>query len=258
MTDARFPERWLNDRRIIRLTDSAFRTFVLGMTWAVANRTDGYVATDDLDLVHGAKASDADDLVKASLWSRADDAGYWIEDFTKVQTSAAQLDGLEHKKAQDRARAKKYREKNRGAEPDPDPSSSRDGSRDGSRDPSRDDIGQDTTGQDRPGALDEEAPRTRDVTRDKTASSPSEPCFTCGVRPAVNGSDCLECSSADRNAGVLATDRTEYSRPDRQATAHRAPDVRPTCAYSGCTDSSRPGKQMCAMHFTHEPSSSAA
>jgi len=28
MTDARFPERWLNDRRVLRLSDVDFRTFV--------------------------------------------------------------------------------------------------------------------------------------------------------------------------------------------------------------------------------------
>lgn len=256
MTDARFPERWLNDRRIIRLTDSAFRTFVLGMTWAVANRSDGYVSSDDLDLVHGAKAADADELVKASLWSRADDAGYWIEDFTKVQTSAAQLDGLEHRKAQDRARAKKYREKSRGTEPDPDPSSSRDGSRDSSRD----DIGQARTGQagqDR--RFEQEEVVTSAVTRNGTSLSSPEPCFSCGgeIRNYTGQGECDHCLTETRvssGADRIAPD----SPPDRSATAHRAPVVRPSCAYNSCSESPRPGKQMCPLHFTYEPSSTAA
>lgn len=105
-------------------------------------------------------------------------------------------------------------------------------------------TGQDGTGQ----ALEGDVTTDETVTRDSSATSPSEPCFTCGIRPAVNGSDCLECSSADRSD----------SPPDRPAMARRAPTVRTSCAYSGCTESSRPGKQMCPLHFTHEPSSSAA
>ena len=43
MTDARFPERWLNDRRVLRLPDDAFRLFVLSLAWSVANQADGRI-----------------------------------------------------------------------------------------------------------------------------------------------------------------------------------------------------------------------
>jgi hypothetical protein len=43
MTDARFPERWLNDRRLLRLSDAAFRLFVISLTWSVSNRTMEYL-----------------------------------------------------------------------------------------------------------------------------------------------------------------------------------------------------------------------
>lgn len=134
MTDARFPERWLNDRRIIRLSDSEFRTFVLATAWAVANRSDGYLQADDLDIIHGANRADAVSLIAAGLWEEAVD-GYQVVDFSVTQTSRDQLDGLERKKAQDRSRAKAYRARKN-------PESSR-----LSRDSSRDDIGQARPGQ---------------------------------------------------------------------------------------------------------------
>lgn len=51
MTDARFPERWLNDRRVLRLSDPAFRLFVISLTWSVSNRTYGELYDDDDDLL---------------------------------------------------------------------------------------------------------------------------------------------------------------------------------------------------------------
>jgi hypothetical protein len=47
VTDARFPERWLNNRRVLRLSDRAFRLFVISLTWSVSNRTDGELYDDD-------------------------------------------------------------------------------------------------------------------------------------------------------------------------------------------------------------------
>ena len=68
MTDARFPERWLNDRRIVHLSDRAFRTFVLTLAWAAANRTDGRLDLDDLAFVRGADEACAVELMTADLW----------------------------------------------------------------------------------------------------------------------------------------------------------------------------------------------
>jgi hypothetical protein len=51
MTNSNYPERWMNDRRIVRLSDRDHRAFVLAMTWCVANRTDGLIAADDLELL---------------------------------------------------------------------------------------------------------------------------------------------------------------------------------------------------------------
>jgi len=62
VTDARFPERWLNDRRVLRLSDPAFRLFVIPLTWSVSNRTDGDLYDDDLRLTRVTQVSCRIDL----------------------------------------------------------------------------------------------------------------------------------------------------------------------------------------------------
>lgn len=110
MTDARMPERWLSDRRLLRLSDPAFRLFVLGLMWSVANRTDGTLYDDDLLLMPTVDAASAAELAKAGLWQRERDT--WIvADFATTQTSADELSALEamrksarERKARERAR----------------------------------------------------------------------------------------------------------------------------------------------------------
>lgn len=130
MTDARLPERWLNDRRMLRLSDAAFRLYATALMWSVSNRTDGVVAEDDLTLMLRVDPGRALELEKHDLWQRDGD-GWLISDFADTQTSKAQLDGLDLKRQQDRERAARYRDRRK------------------SRDSSRDDKGQDRTGKDR-------------------------------------------------------------------------------------------------------------
>lgn len=92
MTDARFPERWLNDRRVLRLSDEAFRLFALSLAWSVANRTDGRIYDDDLALIP-ASAAGSGPLAKAGLWQRV--ADYWqIAEFEETQTTRDDLEAL--------------------------------------------------------------------------------------------------------------------------------------------------------------------
>ena len=51
MTDAPFPDRWLSDKRIQRLSDSHFRAFVTSLSWAASNRTDGVIEPEDVALI---------------------------------------------------------------------------------------------------------------------------------------------------------------------------------------------------------------
>ena len=109
MTDARFPERWLNDRRVLRLPDDAFRLFVLSLAWSVANQTDGRIYDDDLTLIP-ASASGSGQLAKSGLWERV--ADYWlITVFEETQTTRADLEHLaaQKRKARDRKRAQRAR-----------------------------------------------------------------------------------------------------------------------------------------------------
>jgi hypothetical protein len=113
MTDARFPERWLSDRRIMRLTPPAFRTFVLALAWSAGNRTDGAVSRDDLPMIPAAMAGHASELVRAGLWHVTRD-GWQIDGFDLTQTTREQLEHLDRARvlARDRKRRQRARQAN--------------------------------------------------------------------------------------------------------------------------------------------------
>lgn len=109
VTDARYPDRWLNDRRIRRLSDRAHRVFVTTLVWSVSNRTDGRIETEDLDeLPTVPDRMVRDELVKSGLWRR-DGADLVIAGFDETQTTAAELDRLARARAA--ARQKKARQR---------------------------------------------------------------------------------------------------------------------------------------------------
>jgi hypothetical protein len=110
MTDARFPERWLNDLRLHEATDSQFRLFTLANAWAVSNRTDGVISSRHLSLIPRATTTDAAALVALGLW-QSTSTGWAIVDFLRVQTSRSQLEGLEARMANDRERSKRHYDK---------------------------------------------------------------------------------------------------------------------------------------------------
>ena len=91
--DARLPERYLTDRRVLRLSDCGFRLYVLGLLFAVANRTDGALADDDLPMIPRVTPDCADEIAGCGLWLRAD-GGWRIADFLTTQTSRDDLDAL--------------------------------------------------------------------------------------------------------------------------------------------------------------------
>jgi len=108
VTDARFPERWLNDRRVLRLTDAEFRTFVTTLAWSVSNRTDGAISTDDLGFVLGSSVGSAPGLVRAALWTLKDN-GWHINDYATTQTSAHELEILDNYRRTERVKKAKHR-----------------------------------------------------------------------------------------------------------------------------------------------------
>jgi hypothetical protein len=101
MTDARLPERWLNNRRLLRLSDEDFRSFVMALVWSVSNRTDGRVEPEDLALIPTFTVGAPDALVNAGLWTRLD-YGWRIDDFLETQTSKHDLEVLENNRRRDR------------------------------------------------------------------------------------------------------------------------------------------------------------
>jgi len=113
MTDARFPERWLNDRRIVRLSADGFRLFITALVWSVSNRTDGVIGDDELVLLPNVDPSCADELGKAGMWKRRKDTWLMV-DFEATQTTSAQLVGLEHQRAHERDKKARQRAHNRG------------------------------------------------------------------------------------------------------------------------------------------------
>jgi hypothetical protein len=103
VTDARLPDRWLTDRRLLRLPDDAYRLFTTALLWSVANKTDGVLDDDDLLLLPRVDPAIAGHLGKAELWQRV--GGRWlIADFADTQTSRSELDVLADRRRGDRQR----------------------------------------------------------------------------------------------------------------------------------------------------------
>jgi hypothetical protein len=106
----RFPERWLNDRRVARLSDAAFRLFVTSLAWSVSNRTDGEIDVADLALVPRIDPSAASDLVSVGLWRQEGDK-WLICDFVSTQTTRDALDRLESIRRAEREKKQRQRSK---------------------------------------------------------------------------------------------------------------------------------------------------
>lgn len=114
MTDARLPDRWLYDRRLARLSDSEFRSFILSLLWSVATRTDGHVESADLALIPGFEKGSIPALVGQGVWrALPDGAGWVIDEFAVTQTSRSELERLERVRKQEREKKARQRERKR-------------------------------------------------------------------------------------------------------------------------------------------------
>lgn len=139
MTDARVPEKWLNDKRIQRLTDADFRSFIMALTWSVSNRTDGVIEPDDLSLIPHFAQGSAKALVAAGLWS-AQKHGWCINGYESTQTTRERLAQLDAARLKDRERQARHRAAKAAKRAD---------QLSVTRDVTGDYTGQDRTGQDR-------------------------------------------------------------------------------------------------------------
>lgn len=110
MTDARLPERWLNDRRLQRLSAEHYRTYVNALLWSVANRTDGRIERGDVSLIPHWAAGAAKAFVDAGLFSPQPD-GWLVADWVATQTSRDELTALEEARARERQKKARWRAK---------------------------------------------------------------------------------------------------------------------------------------------------
>ncbi|MEU2205560.1 hypothetical protein AB0P19_14495 [Microbacterium oleivorans] len=107
--DARIPERYLVDRRIVRLSASARASYFMATLWAVSNRTDGRIERDDLALIPTFDAASVDALVDAELWNVSDGDTWVIADYLSTQTSRADFEVLENARRADREKKRRQR-----------------------------------------------------------------------------------------------------------------------------------------------------
>ena len=108
MTDARLPERWLNDSRLQRLSADHYRTFINALLWSVANRTDGRVEREDVGLIPHWSGNAAKAFVAAGLFT-AQSNGWLIADYAATQTTRSELETLERVRRREREKKAKQR-----------------------------------------------------------------------------------------------------------------------------------------------------
>jgi hypothetical protein len=111
VTDARFPDRWLSDKRIQRLSDAHFRAFIHALAWAATNRTDGVIEPDDLALIPRFPEDAVRAFIGAELWEPRNEEGRgWVMvDFAATQTTAVQLKAAETARARERDKKARQR-----------------------------------------------------------------------------------------------------------------------------------------------------
>ena len=111
--DARYPERYLHDRRLVRLTDAEHRAYVLALVWSVANRTDGVIAVGDLDALPLAVTRETlAGLEQAELATEQlldGDLVWLLTDYAETQSTRAELDSLDAARRAKRANAARAR-----------------------------------------------------------------------------------------------------------------------------------------------------
>jgi hypothetical protein len=176
MTDARLPERWLNDRRITRLSDPAFRAFGNVLMWSAGNLTDGVITARDLDDIPRVTIAVWAELVEAGLFGPlGDDGDRWLFVEHLTQPTRAEVEAAAS--ARGKAREKKARQR-----------AGKAGDKPADQTPVPGDVPGDITGQDRTGQA-----RTGKEGDHRNETGPAhngydpnpEWCSKCGDKPTV-------------------------------------------------------------------------
>jgi hypothetical protein len=103
MTDARFPERWLMDRRLDQLNDHDFRSFAYSLMWSVSNQTDGVIEESDFARIPRFDPKSVGALVAVEVWAVTENKWgeicWQVADFVDTQTSRDDLVSLRKARA---------------------------------------------------------------------------------------------------------------------------------------------------------------
>lgn len=110
VTDARLPERWLNDRRMARLSDGDWRAFTSVLMWSVSNRTDGVIHPEDVELIPRFDVDRAGRLVSADILVNLTE-GWLINEFVTTQTTAKKLASADLARVRHRETQHRYTER---------------------------------------------------------------------------------------------------------------------------------------------------
>jgi hypothetical protein len=110
MTDARFPDNWMHDARVQGLSGDHFRAFMHTLAWSAHNRTDGFVRTENLPLIHRVKRDAMSAFVNAGLCAELD-GGWLFIDYLATQTTRAEFEALDKARAKARQRKADQRAK---------------------------------------------------------------------------------------------------------------------------------------------------
>lgn len=109
MVDARLPERYLNDRRILRLSDAQRSTLFMLTVWSVSNRTDGRIEREDLDLIPTVDPKTLPALVRMGLLSVEGANAWLIVDYERDQTTRTEFETLENIRRREREKKRRQR-----------------------------------------------------------------------------------------------------------------------------------------------------
>ncbi|WP_375236518.1 hypothetical protein [Microbacterium schleiferi] len=111
MADARIPEQYLTDKRILRLTDSERSSFFMALVWSISNRTDGRIERGDLPLIPTFAPAAIPGLVRWECWV-VDGADAWrIADYARWQTTRSEFEVLDNARRRDREKKARQRAK---------------------------------------------------------------------------------------------------------------------------------------------------
>ncbi|MGN7968163.1 hypothetical protein [Microbacterium sp. 22296] len=113
MADARIPERYLVDRRIMRLTDAERSSLFLATLWSVSNRTDGRIERGDLAIIPMFRQEAVHTLVVHGLWVEDGPDAWSIADYERDQTTRDEFERLENARRKDREKKARQRAQQR-------------------------------------------------------------------------------------------------------------------------------------------------